>query len=486
MRKSHSTQRRFDCEAIENVELNLECRDEIIPILFALQHIYGNAELRDEVLRLVGQDVNATSRPDRGRDGFGYWQILVLAAVRLGCKLDYDRLQDLAENHRKLRHLMGIGQWDEKTSFTWKRIRDNVCLLKPQTIAAISDVIVAEGHRLNPEAAKTARVDSFVVETNIHYPTESSLLWDGLRKIIELSALVAIDLDVPDWRQQAHLRKKIKNLHREISRVAASKKPSAKKKLKKLYAKLLKQTKIVLERAEKLVKNAAATDMRTLGRIEQIRTFIERTRQVAGTAYRRVIRGETVPNEDKLFSIFEPHTQLYRRGKAGQENQFGRLVMVYEDGAGFVTHHYLMARDEQDADVTVEQTRIVQERLGGAMEEISFDRGFYSKENESDLKQMVASPCLPKRGMSEFAEQIKNSSVEFRAARQRHPGVESAIGALQSGNGLKRSRDRSEIGFERYLALGFLGRNLHILGKLLIIQHSPTSLAGQSKRKQAA
>lgn len=486
MRKSHSTQRRFDCEAIENVELNLECRDEIIPILFALQHVYGNAELRDEVLRLVGQDVNATSRPDRGRDGFWYWQILVLAAVRLGCKLDYDRLQDLAENHRKLRHLMGIGQWDEKTSFTWKRIRDNVCLLKPQTIAAISDVIVAEGHRLNPEAAKTARVDSFVVETNIHYPTESSLLWDGLRKIIELSALVAIDLDVPDWRQHAHLRKKIKNLHREISRVAASKKPSAKKKLKKLYAKLLKQTKIVLERAEKLVKNATATDMRTLGRIEQIQVFIERTRQVAGTAYRRVILGETVPNEDKLFSIFEPHTQLYRRGKAGQENQFGRLVMVYEDGAGFITHHCLMERDEQDADVTVEQTRIVQERLGGAMEEISFDRGFYSAENERELKQVVPGACLPKRGVNEFAEQIKNSSVEFRAARQRHPGVESAIGALQSGNGLKRSRDHSKVGFERYLALGFLGRNLHVLGKLLIGQHSPKSLAGQSKRKQAA
>jgi len=486
MRKSHSTQRRFDCEAIENVELNLQCRDEIIPILFALQHVYGNAELRDEVLRLVGQDVNATSRSDRGRDGFGYWQILVLAAVRLGCKLDYDRLHDLAENHRKLRHLMGIGQWDEKTSFTWKRIRDNVCLLKPQTIAAISDAIVAEGHRLNPEAAKTARVDSFVVETNIHYPTESSLLWDGLRKIIELSALVAFDLDLPDWRQQAHLRRKIKNLHREISRVAASKKPSAKKKLNKLYAKLLKQTKIILERAEKLVENAATTSLGTRGRIEQIRTFIERTRQVAGTAYRRVILGQTVPNEDKLFSIFEPHTQLYRRGKAGQENQFGRLVMIYEDGAGFVTQHYLMARDEQDANVTVEQTRIVQERLGGAMEEISFDRGFYSKENERDLKQVVASPCLPKRGMNEFAEQIKNSSVEFRAARQRHPGVESAIGALQSGNGLKRSRDRSEIGFERYLALGFLGRNLHVLGKLLIGQRSPTSLAAQTNRKQAA
>ena len=88
--------------------------------------------------------------------------------------------------------------------------------------------------------------------------------------------------------------------------------------------------------------------------------------------------------------------------------------------------------------------------------------------------------------MNEHAEQMKNASVDFRAARQRHPGVESAIGALQSGNGLKRCRDSSEIGFERYLCLAILGRNLHVLGKMLIAQQSPKSLAGQSKRKNAA
>ena len=81
---------------------------------------------------------------------------------------------------------------------------------------------------------------------------------------------------------------------------------------------------------------------------------------------------------------------------------------------------------------------------------------------------------------------MKNASVEFRTARRRHSGVESAIGALQSGNGLKRSRDRSEIGFERYLCLAILGRNLHALGKMLIAQQSPESVAAQSKRKQAA
>jgi len=218
MRKPHSSsQLRFDCEPIADVELNLQCRDEIIPILFALQHLHGDSDLRDEVLQLVAQDVNADSSPEHGREGFTYWHILVLAAVRLGCNFNYDRLQDLSENHRKLRHVMGVGDWDEDISFNWRRIRDNICLLKPETIAQISRLIVQEGHRLNPEAPTTARVDSFVVETDIHYPTESSLIWDGLRKITQLCFLVACDLELSGWRQYKHLQKKVKGLHLEVS-----------------------------------------------------------------------------------------------------------------------------------------------------------------------------------------------------------------------------------------------------------------------------
>jgi hypothetical protein len=486
MRISHSTQARFDSAPIPQIELNLQCRDEIIPILFALKHIYSLPELRQEILQLVARDVNANCRADRGREGMSYWQIVVLAAVRLGCNLNYDRLQDLAENHRKLRHMMGVGDWDDDTSFHWQRIRDNLCLLKAETIARISQLIVREGHHLNPDAAKTSRVDSFVVETNIHYPTESSLIWDGLRKIIELCALVARGVDLSGWRQSAHVLKKIKRLHREISRVSSSKKPNKKKLLKKLYAKLLKRAEQLFERAENLTQNAITTDMATLARVEQIRVFLQRTRQVAGTAYRRVILGEKVPNEEKLFSIFEPHTQLYRRGKAGQENQFGRLAMIYEDGVGFITHHYLLDRGETDEAVALPQTRIVQERLGGVIEEISFDRGFYSEENERELKTIIATPCLPKRAVDQYNEQMKKASLTFRSARQRHSGVESAIGALQSGNGLKRTRDRTEIGFERYLALGVLGRNLQVLGKLLIAGQTPSCRAAESKRKRAA
>jgi transposase, IS5 family len=486
MRKARPSQPRLDCNPIPELELNFDCRDEIVPILAALKHVYTKPELRDQILTLVAQDVNRDSRSDHGRQGLEYWQIVVLAAVRLGCNLNYDRLQDLAENHRKLRYMMGIGDWAEDVSFNWRRIRDNICLLRPETIVEISRLIVQEGHELQPEAAKSVRVDSFVMETNIHYPTESSLIWDGLRKIITLAAELANDLGMPGWRQHEHLLRRIRNLQREIARASASKSPKTKKRLKRLYAALLKRCQDILGRADTLLENAVTTRGDQLAQLEQVRVFIGRTRQVASTAHRRVILDEKVPNADKLFSIFEPHTQLYRRGKAGQENQFGRLVLVYEDGAGFITHHYLMGRDERDAEVAVSQTKQLQERLGNTIDKISFDRGFHSPENASALEEIVANPCLPSRSPNEYSEQMKNGTVEFRAARQRHPGVESAIGALQSGNGLKRSRDRSEGGFERYLGLAILGRNLHVLGKLLIAEASPESIAAQSKRQEAA
>ena len=109
MRRAFEEQKRFGRQAIKDIELNVNCRDEIIPILAALRHIYSESVVRDQILALVAADVNQDSRDDCGREGLDYWQILVLAAVRLGCNFDYDRLQDLAEQHRVLRMMMHIG-----------------------------------------------------------------------------------------------------------------------------------------------------------------------------------------------------------------------------------------------------------------------------------------------------------------------------------------------------------------------------------------
>jgi len=139
---------RLDRLFIAQVNLNLNCRDEIIPILRALQHLYANVALRDELLELVGQDVNQRTSRRRGRRGLNYWEITVLAAARLGCNLDYDKLQDLAENHRSLRQIMGLGEGPEEVDFDWRRIEDNVLKLRPQTLQKINALVVKAGHAL--------------------------------------------------------------------------------------------------------------------------------------------------------------------------------------------------------------------------------------------------------------------------------------------------------------------------------------------------
>jgi hypothetical protein len=484
MRKAYSPQLRLDSIPVEKVELNLECRDSIIAVLKALQHVYCNSQLTDRILELIGNDISKDVRTDTGRKGMDYWHLCVLVAVRLGCDYTYDQLADLAENHRNLRAIMGLGDCD-RTTFHHKTIRNNFCLIRPETIAQISHAIVSEGHQLQPDAIENVRADSFVMETNIHYPTESSLLFDGLRRIISLCVELAEEYNIEGWRQHAYLLKRVKKLNREINRIAAKKGPRYKERMKPSYRELLQKTALITQRARDLCH---ATDQPQPNLIDlfganTLQALIVRTERVADTATQRVINGESVPNADKLFSVFEPHTQLYKRGKAGQPIQFGRQVLVFEDAAGFILRGVLMNRDEGDKNVAVAETKRLQETFQNRVKRLSFDRGFHSPDNQTELSELVEHLCLPKPGSKQSVVQLAGADDEFLAAQQNHPGVESAIGALQSGNAMKRCRDRSEIGFERYMHLAILGRNLHTLGRILIAKQDDQSAAAHSRRK---
>jgi hypothetical protein len=415
-----------------------------------------------------------------------YWHICVLAAVRLGCNFTFDQLQDLAENHRKLRGIMGVGDCDDRP-FKWRTIRNNIRLLRPETIARINQAIVSAGHTFDPTAIEKVRADSFVMETNIHYPTESSLLYDGLRKIIPQCVRLAEAHGMNGWRQYAHLLKKSKRLNRDINRIATKKGPRYKKRLQPLYRELLQKVAILTQRARDLclLTGQQLPEIADLFGPNTLQALIVRTERVADTTRRRIIHGETVANSDKLFSIFEPHTQLYKRGKAGQPMQFGRQVLVFEDAAGFVVRAVLMKRDEGDKQVAVRETKALQNDFQNSVKRLSFDRGFHSPDNQRELSELVDHLCLPKTGVKQSAVQLAGADDEFRSAQQNHSGVESMIGALQSGNAMKRCRDRSEIGFERYMQLGILGRNLHTLGRMLIARENKNAAAAHSRRKAA-
>ena len=494
VRRPFDPQLRLGGCSIAAVEVNLKCRDEIIPILAALQYIYSMRGLRDSILELVARDVNGSSSSRRGRKGMTYWQILVLAAVRLGCNLDYDKLQDLAEQHRTLRLMMGLSRWDEHVDFDWRRIQDNLCKLKAETITAISNLIVKEGHRLVPDAAKSVRGDSFACRTNVHYPTDSSLIGDGLRKILDIAPDLAEAVGAAGWRQHKHLRKKLRRMLRRVGQACASRAADREKRRQDTYRNLFALAKVHLARAVGLHQQATAFLTAREGishfaveeQCRQLAQYVLLTEKVLGYAYRRVILGEKVPNHEKLFSVFETYTQLIHRGTKRDPIEFARRILVIEDAVGFVCHHKVMEVGEEDVDALVPEMLALQERLEGRVEHASFDRGFHSPENQIALAQIVRHPCIPKKGKRQGAEQEREATIEFRAARQRHPGIESGIGALGSGNGLERCRDRTFAGYKRYVALGVLGRNLHVLGKIVIARTDATAPAAYSKRKRAA
>ena len=456
-----------------------------------MQQLHSQSELLKEILTLIEEDVLGDADPDQGRGGMTYWQILVLASAKAGCNFTYDQLQDLAENHEKLRVMMQVGSWEE-VSFSWQRIRDNVCRIRPETIERINHLLVGEGHRLEPEAAEAVRGDSFVCETNIHYPTESSLIVDGLKKILDLAPQLAVLIGFMGWRQSKSLFRKAKRANRELSRLTKGR--NYQERLEAGYGKLFHVTDLILPRLQALLDaaldqlptNTAGLEANPATALcHQLTYWHAVTEHVVNTARRRVMDGETVANRDKLFSLFEPDTELLRRGKAAQPNQFGHQVLVIEDAVGYICHYGVMGREEDDRDVLIEAMKALQSRLDHRIRHASFDRGFHSEANQQELGKLLDHPCLPKPGRIQAAKQEEEATVEFRRSRQRHPGIESAIGALQSGNGLVRCRDHSSVGYNRYVGLGVLGRNIFVLGKRLLQREAPGSEAASTHRQAA-
>jgi hypothetical protein len=212
--------------------------------------------------------------------------------------------------------------------------------------------------------------------------------------------------------------------------------------------------------------------------------YVILTEKVCDNARRRVLHGEALANEEKIFSIFEPHTELINRGKQPNPIEFGHKVLVIEDAAGFVVDYQVVQDGALDQDLVVPVMQQLQKRFANKIQSASFDRAFHTPDNQRELAALVPTPCIAAKGAKQGRQQQQEGTVAFRAARQHHPGVESAIGALQAGNGLKRCRDRSKRGYERYVGLGVLGRNLQTLGKLLVAQEQADCQAAKSKRKR--
>lgn len=511
MRQTKNPQLQLGAVDIAHIELDPKSRDDIPQLLAGLQYIYLSEALREAVFKILEASISADVSHHKGRPGMELWKILVLGTIRLNVNCDYDRLHELVNQHQTIRAMLGHDAYGiDSYQYQLQTLKDNVGLLTPELLQKVNQVIVQAGHafvkesveqkskenkRTAPEYHTTqgmacedniqARCDTFVVKTHVHYPTDISLLWDAARKfMIELSRLCA-QYELTEWRQIEHQLKKLKRLWRQAQSSKRSKGKDAEKKKKQAYQKYLSHADSLIVKArltlEKLrLKKVPEAKLTSI--IDYIKHAV---RQVEQTR-RRVLEGQVIPTGEKVYSIFQNHTEWVSKGKAGVPVELGLKVCVMECQHGFILHHRVM-EDEQDVDVAVIMAKETKNYFPG-LSQVSYDKGFHSPQNQIDLANELDTVVLPKKGKLSEKDKEREHSDEFKRARKQHSAVESAINALEV-HGLDVCPDHGIEGFKRYVALAVVARNIQRLGVLVRQQAQVKARKLQKKQrhfKQAA
>ena len=312
-----------------------------------------------------------------------------------------------------------------------------------------------------------------MVKTDVHFPTDISLLFDATRNVIELSFDLSTDLGLSDWRQQAynlrqlkrHLRAAQSTKHRK-ARNEVQKEKNAERVIEahKSYLELARSN---LDKARQTLVSGAACDhdeVKFLAAKTEIETFIAHAERQIDQTRRRVILGEVIPHVEKVFSVFEPHTEWISKGKAGVPVELGLRVCVMEDQHRFILHHQVMEKQTDDQ-VAVSMVKETQQRFAD-LGSCSFDKGFHSPANQQELQNHLKLVALPRKGKLSQQAKAVESAEDFVKARRQHSAVESAINALEV-HGLDRCPDHGLHGFKRYVALAVVARNIHRIGAIL-------------------
>jgi len=495
MRQVIDPQLQFGEQDISAIKLDPRSRDDIPRILRGLQYIYITPEARERVFAILAEvlppraDEEGTVSAHTGRPGMAQWKILVLGALRLGLNADHDRIQELANQHSTIRQMLGHGDWADETQYSLQTVKENLRLFTPEMLDRINQEVVRAGHRLvkkSPDDVLAIRADSFVVETDVHYPTDINLLLDAVRKAIETSAQLCRDEGLSDWRQSAYNIRCVKKAYRRAQQLNRStSKDEAKREARQ--AEIEQAYRDYLELAGELI--ARVRDTRATlhigcslpaAMLAELDAYIADGERQIDQIRRRVLHGERIPHAEKVFSIFERHTEWINKGKAGVPVELGLRVAVCEDQHGFILYHRVMekATDDKIAIALVEQTKARFPEIASA----SMDKGFHSPANQVRLAEIVDLPVVPKKGKRSAAEAEREGDPEFIRLRRCHSGVESAINALEV-HGLDICRDHGIDGFKRYVALAVVGRNLHRLGAILLEQEAEQE---RRRRKRAA
>jgi IS5 family transposase len=370
--------------------------------------------------------------------------------------------------YRDFTRVGGAKMPDAKTMGRWGMA------LGPATIKQIHERMVQIAHDNGVAPGRRMRVDTTVVETNIHYPTDSTLLGDGVRMLTRTMQRIS-KIAVPVGSKLRDRSRSVTFRLLEIARAARGKVPN-RAKMAQAYGKLLDTTARVVGQAKRFageindgVKCAANALKQPV--LEGLRAKLDATvplvQQVMRQTRARVFAGDTHA-EGKIVSVFEPTTEIIRKGKAGKPTEFGKMVKLQEAENQIVVEYEVYDRRPSDADLLIPAIATHQARLGRTPHLVAADAGFYSTKNEAAAKAKgVKRVSIPNRSSKSPARKREQNKRWFRNGQKWRTGCEGRISVIKRRHGLNRSRYRGDDGIKRWVGLGVIGDNLINIGQAL-------------------
>jgi IS5 family transposase len=347
--------------------------------------------------------------------------------------------------------------------------------LGPEVIQQIHRRVVGVAQEKKVVRGRKLRLDTTVVEANIHYPTDSSLLEDGARVLTRTMKKIREVTGKTGTRLRDRMRT-IRYRAMEIARISRSKGRRVEEKMKQGYRRLLTATRRVVNQAKRFgeeivsgVKRARDRQQKAQLRAlrEDLEKMLPRVKQVIRQAKARVLGGDVhVPG--KLVSVFEPSTEVIRRGKASQPTEFGKMVKIQEAENQIVTDYEVFEKRPSDSDLLVPAVEKHAQQFGRVPRMVAGDAGFYSASNERKLGEMgVKQVSVPNRSTKSPERRRHQKKRSFRRGQKWRTGSEGRISVLKRRHGLNRCRYRGEAGMQRWVGLGVIADNLINIGRFL-------------------
>lgn len=467
MRKRFEQQYFIGQKRIEDVTVDIKCRDAFPKLILSLKLLYTTHEYNEQLFSIL-EDKVFKGKAKTGRSGMDLWKIFVLAQARLCLNASYDRLHDLANNHSTFRQIMGI-ETDysfKKITIEYQNIIDNVTLLDDATLKDINEIIVRMGHdvfKKKDQEALRLKTDSFVVESNVHFPTDYNLLWDSARKCTDvIGYFLTKYTQIKGWRNLSYWYKQLKNKAREISQ--SSKKSEDKK--KKIVGDYLKKAKLFSQKIRKEKGNLPVLDEMDIAFHYNLDYYLQMLDKHIDLLERRIIKGEIIPHSEKIFSIFETYTEWITKGKQHPNVELGKNLQITTDQFHLIIDYKVMENQVDKSIVIDLADRVLQQYLVASW---SFDKGFYTKENKELLNLFINNLIMPKKGGLNKTELEQEHQPTFKKLRNKHSAIESNINELEY-RGLDRCPDKGFKNFKRYISIGICAYNLHRIGAELMRQ----------------